>query len=192
MKSIETVGILGLGKMGCPIAVRIAGARGVDAVRQARLLWRSFPQTARSGARGSAANRFRIGGDMGTYSNLSWQLLVQFLIVLFLVVAVSGLVVGVGLIASSPKIVEYFHVLNRWVSTRHVLRPVEVPVDTERATHRHYRWLAGGFVLGGLISIFGLLAGLDASAVGAAFAEKRFAPVVAIAVESTKWVLIVG
>ena len=129
---------------------------------------------------------------MGSYSNLTWQLLVQFLIVLFLVVAISGLAVGLGLIASSPKLVGYFHVLNRWVSTRHVLRPVEVPVDTERATHRHYRWLAGGFVLGGLISIFGLLAGLDATAVGAAFAEKRFVPVVAIAVESTKWFLIAG
>ena len=129
---------------------------------------------------------------MGAYSNLTLQLLVQFLIVLFLVVAVSGLVVGVGLIASSPKIVGYFHVLNRWVSTRHVLRLVEVPVDTERATHRHYRWLAGGFVLGGLVSIFGLYAGLDGTALGTAFAEKRFAPVVAIAVESTKWVLIVG
>ena len=129
---------------------------------------------------------------MGAYSNLTWQLLVQFLIVSFTVVSVAGLAVGVGLIASSPKIVGYFHVLNRWVSTRHVLRPVEVPVDTERATHRHYRWLAGGFVLGGLISVFGLLSGLDATAVGTAFAEKRFAPVVAIAVDSAKWVLIVG
>ncbi len=129
---------------------------------------------------------------MGTYSNLTWQLLVQFLIVLFLVVAVSGFAVGVGLIAASPRIVGYFHLLNRWVSTRHVLRPVEVPVDTERATHQHHRWLAGGFVLGGLISIFGLFLGLDATAVGAAFAAKRFAGVVAIAVESAKWVLIAG
>jgi len=129
---------------------------------------------------------------MGATSNLMWQLLVQFLIVLFLVVAVSGLAVGVGLIASSPKIVGYFHLLKRWVSTRHVLRPVEVPVDTERATHRHHRLLAGGFVLGGLVSIFGLFAGLDANAVGAAFAAKRFAPVVAIAVDSAKWVLIAG
>jgi len=129
---------------------------------------------------------------MGATSNLMWQLLVQFLIVLFLVVAVSGLAVGVGLIASSPKMVGYFHVLNRWVSTRHVLRPVEVPFDTERATHRHHRWLATGFVLGGLVSIFGLFAGIDATAVGAAFAAKRFAPVVAIAVESAKWVLIGG
>jgi len=129
---------------------------------------------------------------MGAYSNLTWQLLVQFLLVLFLVVAVSGLAVGIGLIASSLRIVGYFHMLNRWVSTRHVLRPVEVPVDTERATHRHHRWLAAGFVLGGVVAIFGLFAGLDANAVGAAFAAKRFAPVVAIAVESAKWVLIVG
>jgi drug/metabolite transporter (DMT)-like permease len=129
---------------------------------------------------------------MGAYSNLTWQLLVQFLIVSFTVVSVAGLAVGVGLIASSPKMMQYFHVLNRWVSTRHILRPVELPVDTERATHRHHRWLAGGFVLGGLISIFGLLAGIDATAVSVTFAEKRFAPVVAIAVESAKWVLIVG
>lgn len=129
---------------------------------------------------------------MGAYSNLTWQLLVQFLMVLFLVVAVSGLAVGFGLIASSPRIVGYFHALNRWVSTRHVLRPVELPVDTERVTHLHQRWIAGGFVLGGLVSVFGLFAGLDATAVGAAFATKRFAPVVAIAVEGAKWVLIAG
>ena len=129
---------------------------------------------------------------MGAYSNLTWQLLVQFLIVLFLVVAVSGLAVGVGLIASSPKIVEYFHVLNRWVSTRHILKSVEMPRETDRLAHRYQRWVAGGFVLGGLIAIFGLVMGLDASAVSRAFAEKRFAPLVAMAMESAKWVLIAG
>jgi len=129
---------------------------------------------------------------MGAYSNLTWQVLVQFLIVLFLIVSVSGLAVGVGLITSTPRIVGYFHTLNRWVSTRHVLKPVEVPLDTERVTHRHHRWLAAGFVLGGLVSIFGLFAGLDPTAVGSAFATKRFAPVVAVVVESAKWVLIAG
>jgi uncharacterized membrane protein len=129
---------------------------------------------------------------MASYSNFMWQLFIQFSMVSFLVVAIAGLGTGAGLITSSQKMVELFHVLNRWVSTRHVLRPVELPLDTERATHRHHHWLAGSFVLGGLISIFGLLAGLDATAVSAAFAEKRFVPVVAIAVESAKWVLIVG
>src|SRR5258705_5391805 len=75
---------------------------------------------------------------------------------------------------------------------RHALRPVELPVDTERVTHRYHRWLAGGFVLGGLISIFGLLAGIDATAVGAAFAETRFVPLLPMAAENAKWVLILG
>ena len=129
---------------------------------------------------------------MGSYGNLMWQLLVQFLIVSFLVVAVAGLAVGVGLIVSSLKTVQFFNVVNRWVSTRHVLKPVEVPRDTERVTHRYHRWLAGGFVLGGLISIFGLAAGVDASALSAVLAEERTVPIVAIALESTKWFLIVG
>jgi len=119
-------------------------------------------------------------------------LLVQFLIVLFLVVAVSGLVVGAGLIASSPKIVVgYFHVLNAGCPPH---RP-QAGRGARRYGAGHAPALslaAGGFVLGGLISIFGLLAGLDATAVGTAFAEKRFAPVVAIAVESASGVLIVG
>ena len=125
-------------------------------------------------------------------NNLMWLLLVQFLIVLFFVVAASGLAVGVGLITSSPKMVQYFHVLNRWVSTRHVLKSVEVPRETDRFAHRYQRWLAAGFVLGGIIAIFGLLAGLDATAVSTTLAPRRFAPVVAIAVESAKWFLIAG
>jgi len=121
-----------------------------------------------------------------------WQLFIQFSMVSFLVVAVAGLAVGAGLIISSQKTAELFHVLNRWVSTRHALKSVEVPRDTDRAAHRYQRWLASGFVFGGLISVFGLAAGLDASAVSSAFAQGPFVPVVAIAVESAKWFLIAG
>jgi len=127
-----------------------------------------------------------------SYSNWMWQLFIQFSMVSFLVVAVAGLGVGAGLVISSQKTVELFHVLNRWVSTRHALKPVEVPRDTDRAAHRYQRWLAAGFVLGGLVSGFGLAAGLDATAVSAVFAQKSFVPVVAIAVESAKWFLIAG
>jgi hypothetical protein len=121
-----------------------------------------------------------------------WQLLIQFSIVSFLVVAVVGLGVGAGLIISSQKTVELFHVMNRWVSTRHALKSVEVPRDTDRLAHRYQRWVAGGFILGGLIAIFGLAAGVDVRALSAALAEKRFVPVVSIAVDSVKWFLIVG
>ena len=129
---------------------------------------------------------------MASYNNLMWQLLVPFLIVSFLVVAIMGLAVGIGLIVSSQKTLQLFQVLNRWVSTRHVLKPVEVPHETEGVAHRYQRWLAGGFVLGGLISIFGLAAGFDASAISKVVVEERFVPIVAIVVESAKWFLIVG
>jgi len=129
---------------------------------------------------------------MASYSNLMWQLLVQFLMVSFLVVAVAGLAVGIGLIVSSPRTVQFFQLLNRWVSTRHVLKPVEVPHETERVAHSYQRWLAGAFVLGGLPSMFGVAVGFDASAISAVVAEQRFVPVVAIALESAKWFLVVG
>ena len=124
--------------------------------------------------------------------NLMWQVLVQVLIVLFLVVAVAGLAVGVGLIVSSQKTAQLFHRLNRWISTRHVLKSVEVPRETDRLAHRYQRWVAGGFVLGGLIAIFGLVTGVDANALSVVFAGRRFVPVAAIAFDSAKWFLIVG
>jgi hypothetical protein len=129
---------------------------------------------------------------MGATNNLMWQLLVQVSIVLFLVMSVCGLAVGVGLIVSSQKTVQLFHAVNRWISTRHALKSVEVPRDTDRLAHRYQRWVAGGFVLGGLIAIFGLVAGIDANALSAAFTEKRLVPVAAIAFNSAKWFLIVG
>ena len=129
---------------------------------------------------------------MASYSNQMWQLLVQFLMVSFLVVAVAGLAAGIGLIVSSPRTLHLFQVLNRWVSTRHVLKPVEVPHETERVAHSYQRWLAGAFVLGGLPSMFGVAVGFDASAISAVVAEQRFVPVVAIALESAKWFLVVG
>ncbi|HMH18721.1 MAG TPA: hypothetical protein VK572_11315 [Burkholderiales bacterium] len=128
---------------------------------------------------------------MGTYSNFLWHLLVQCLILVFIVVSVTGLGVGIGLIVSSQKIVRMFHAVNRWISTRHALKSVEVPRETDRAAHRYQRWIAGGFVLGGLVAIFGLVTGFDSRALGAMLAD-RLAPVAAIAFDSLKWFLILG
>jgi len=95
---------------------------------------------------------------MGAFGNVMWHVLIQVLIVVFLVVAVAGLGVGVGLIFSSQKTSDVFRQLNRWFSTRHALKTVEVSRETDAVAHRYQRWLAGGLVLGGLVAIFGLLA----------------------------------
>jgi hypothetical protein len=129
---------------------------------------------------------------MGAYNNLMGHMLVQVLIVLFLVVAVSGLGVGVGLILSSQKTSALFHRLNRWVSTRHALKAVEVPRETDRLAHQYQRWLAGSFVVCGLIAIFGLVAAVDVTAISKVAVEKRFVPFFSMVVDSVRWFLIVG
>ncbi|HUL94170.1 MAG TPA: hypothetical protein VLV56_17670 [Burkholderiales bacterium] len=129
---------------------------------------------------------------MGAYAGMLWHVVVQAMIVLFLVVAVSGLGVGIGLILSSQKTSQLFHSLNRWFSTRHALKAIEVPHETDRVAHRYQRWLAGGFVLGGLIAIFGLVAAVDVVALSKIVAEKRAAAFVAVILDCARWFLIVG
>jgi hypothetical protein len=129
---------------------------------------------------------------MGAYNNMIWHLLVQALVVIFLAVAVSGLGVGLGLLVSSQRTSELFHRLNRWISTRHVLKSVEVPVETDRAAHQYQRWLAGGFILGGLIAIFGLIAAVDVAAVSKLVAQSHYAPFVALVLDCARWFLILG
>jgi len=129
---------------------------------------------------------------MGAFGNLMWHVVVQVMIVLFLVVAVSGLGVGVGLILSSQRTSQLFHSLNRWFSTRHVLKAVEVPHETDRIAHQYQRWLAGGFVLGGLIAIFGLVAAVDVVALSKIVAERRAAAFVAVILDCVRWFLIIG
>jgi hypothetical protein len=129
---------------------------------------------------------------MGAYGNVLWHGLVQMLIVVFLLVSISGLAVGVGLLVSSQKTSQLFHGLNRWFSTRHALKAVEVPHETDVVAHRYQRWLAGGFVLGGLIALFGLIAAVDVVAVSKIVAAKRMAPFVAVVLDSARWFLIVG
>lgn len=114
------------------------------------------------------------------------------LVVLFLVMALAGLAVGIGLIVSAPRTLEISRIMNRWVSTRRVLQSVDVPRDTDGVSHRHHRWVAAGFMLGGLVSIFGLAAGFDVPALSAVLAKGSSVPVLAVGLQSIKWFLVLG
>ena len=129
---------------------------------------------------------------MALVSGVAWQWLVQSLMILFLVVAIAGLAVGIGLVVATPKTLEIFRVMNHWVSTRHALKSVELPRDSERITHKYHRWVAGGFVIGGLLSVVGLIAGLDVQATSAALAKGNMVSLAALGLQTLKWSLIVG
>jgi hypothetical protein len=129
---------------------------------------------------------------MGAYESAMWHVLVQTLILVFLVVAVSGLGVGAALLTSSQKTSEVFHRLNRWISTRHALKAVEISRQTDGVAHQYQRWVAGGFVLGGLIAIFGLVAAVDVTAISKIVAQNRAVAFVAIILDCVRWFLIIG
>lgn len=124
--------------------------------------------------------------------DLIWQLLFQFFIAVVLVFASIGFAVGIGLIVSSARTLRFFHVMNRWISTRGALRPMEIPRDTDQFSHRRRRWVGGALIAGGIFSTFGLAAGVDAAAVGAAIAKGDTARLVAIVAGTLRWFLIVG
>lgn len=129
---------------------------------------------------------------MPSQFNLMWQLLHQFFVAVVLVFASAGFAVGVGLIVSSARTLQFFRVMNRWISTRGALRSMELPRDTDRFAHQHRRWVGGALIAGGIFSAIGLAAGIDAAAVGTAFARGGVARLVAIAAETLKWFLILG
>src|ERR1700675_4840466 len=130
---------------------------------------------------------------MGLFSGGAfWQWMAQCSMVLFLVVATAGLAVGVGLLVSTQKTIAMFHVVNRWVSTRHALKSVEVSRDTERISHKYQRWVAGGFVIGGLVSVVGLISGVDVAAASSLIARQSMVQVTVVILNTAKWFLVAG
>jgi hypothetical protein len=129
---------------------------------------------------------------MITTGNLMLQMLYQFFVVLVLVFAGVGVAVGIGLIVASAPTLRFSHAVNRWISTRGALRPVEIPRDTDGFSHRHRRWVGGALVAGGIFSAIGLAFGVDAAAVGATFAKGDASRLVAIAAGTLRWFLIAG
>lgn len=129
---------------------------------------------------------------MTSSGNLMLHMLYQFLVVTVLVFASLGVAAGIGLIVASAPTLRLFQSVNRWISTRGALRQMEIPRDTDQFSHRRRRWVGGALVVGGLFSAIGLAVGVDAAAVGAAFAKGDASRLVAIAAGAARWFLIIG
>jgi hypothetical protein len=127
------------------------------------------------------------------YSYAFQQWVIQFLIVLFFVGALLGLGVGVCLLACTARTLRFFNVMNRWVSMRRALRPIEIPRDTTQAVQRHRYLLAGIFLVGAVYSLFILITRFDPRAVIYVFNLKTLsAPIASWLIESVRWLLIAG
>jgi hypothetical protein len=112
------------------------------------------------------------------------QLILTSLVAFLFVVSLLGFAVGIGLIARSPAMLRFIGVMNRWVSTRRALKPLEVPRNIEVSTSRGGRWLGLALVVLGAYSFVVLALKIGAYRVGS--------PLAGIAIDFALWFLIVG
>ena len=125
-------------------------------------------------------------------NDLLWQMLFQFFIALVLVFATVGFAAGVGLLVSSAGTLRLFAVMNRWVSTRGVLKAMEIPRNTEQVSHRNRRLIGWALIAGGAFATFGLIVGVNTAAFSTAIAQGDARILVGIAAGTLKWFLVVG
>jgi len=115
------------------------------------------------------------------------QILLTALLAFLLAGSLFGVAIGAGLLARSARAHALMSALNRWVSMRRVLRPVELPRESGK----------GGRGLGVLLAAAGgyslfVLAPASAARVVAALRIGSASPLALIAIESAKWLLVVG
>src|SRR5919109_4569951 len=101
----------------------------------------------------------------------------------------AGVVFGCALALRSGPTLQFIARMNRWVSTREALQPLEVPRRVEPAPESPYRRLLGVlFIIGGALTIYFLLTRLQT----ARLVDARRALGLAIVLDATKMIFIAG
>jgi hypothetical protein len=120
------------------------------------------------------------------------QLLIPFVLWIFIVAAIVGIALGVGLIISSARILGFLATMNRWVSLRRNLKTMEIPHDIGKAVYGHGRWFGGAFALGGAFAAFMLLARVEVAALVPGVSTSAPPVIVDWIVKSLRWILVAG
>jgi hypothetical protein len=117
------------------------------------------------------------------------QIVVPALMLCLLAGSLAGIVFGCALALKSGPTLQFIMRMNRWVSTRKALEPLEVPRNVDPPLGSPYRRVLGAlFIAGGLITMYFLLTRLD---IAHAINAKR-ALLAALALEVTKYFLVAG
>jgi hypothetical protein len=126
-----------------------------------------------------------------TGNYLADQLLTPFLLLFFSIAGITGIALGVCLILGSARTLKVLGNMNRWISLRGTLKPMETPHDIGKAVYGHRRWFGIAFLIGGAFAIFMLLVNIETAPIVSALGSNA-SPVVAWIVESLKWILVAG
>jgi hypothetical protein len=119
--------------------------------------------------------------------NAVYQILLTSLLAFVLAGSLLGTVLGASLFARSARAQAFIGGMNRWVSTRRVLRPVELP----RETGHGGRGLGLVLALAGAYALF-VLAQVPVAKIASILRVDAAATLALIAIEATKWLLLAG
>jgi hypothetical protein len=108
-----------------------------------------------------------------------------------LVGGIAGMALGMGLVFRSEAALAFIARMNRWVSTRRLLKPLEIPRSVEPPSPSGRRpLLAAFFVLGGALVVYVLTAHLQLPRVSPASGASRL--LLIVAVDAIRWLLVAG
>ena len=120
------------------------------------------------------------------------EILVPVVFLFFLVSGIFGVAFGIGLVVSPSRVLRMSGPMNRWVSARKNLEPMEARHDIEPFVHKYRGWFSALFIIGGAFSIFVLAAKVDAVAVTSVFGFRRSSLIGPWVVQSLATFLIIG
>jgi len=118
------------------------------------------------------------------------QILLTVLLAFLLAGSLLGIGVGAGLLLRNQRAAAFLQMMNHWVSTRRVLKPVELP--RELGAGHAGRGLGALLVLAGGYSLT-VLAAVPLSRVALALrVDGAASPLAMVAIETAKWLLVAG
>jgi hypothetical protein len=119
------------------------------------------------------------------------QVLLTTAVVFLFIGSLLGLVLGIGLLLRSAAMLRFIHAMNRWVSTRQMLKPLELPLQVAQAA-ASARWFGAVLVALGAYTTVVLLTAVDVNGIAAMVKVDPRYSLAAIGIHAAKWTLVLG
>ena len=127
-----------------------------------------------------------------THNVMIDQLLIPALFVFFLIAGIAGTVLGIALIVFRGRVLQHIVPMNRWVSGRKALAPLEAVHNVDPTVYRYRRLFSAAFIVGAAFSMVMIVVKLDVATVISLLGASRFSFVAPWLVESLGWMLLLG
>jgi hypothetical protein len=123
--------------------------------------------------------------------NLLAQMLLSAVVVFLFVVSLLGLALGLGLMLKNSVALPFIALMNRWVSMRQALRPLEAPVRLPAAA-AGARWFGVILVAIGAYAAVVLIGSFDVERLALLFKVEPRYSLASVGLATLKWLLVAG